>query len=367
MRNKNNKHLGIEIEPELHHKLHYIAKYEGRSGNGQILYNRFVGNKTALDFEVLDPDLPTTFFSIRENQFIDNKWDVRNKLKRTLYLPGNFFGETVGEDVVARPCNAQVKHGSTVTSLMDEMLGEDNLEYAEQVHAYPRYADTDFNEWAKESEAVVSVAQTADFRIPQDNLGGSAITVMDAEEELATLVFPDSGSGVSLFSESGTFDATVSVRENEDGSMTFTMNDPLGMNPMVRIPAARGGVTVTDPKGEALTVTEENRYLCFTATTGGSYTINSTTAAKLDASGTLCVELEITEELEEKGVEQAALAIYNQAGQLVALALHDDLNNPLEFASDKYDLTQCDIKVMLLSDDSAPLCGAAFLKASKSE
>ncbi len=38
MRNKNNKHLGIEIDPELHYKLKYIAKYEGRSGNGQILY-----------------------------------------------------------------------------------------------------------------------------------------------------------------------------------------------------------------------------------------------------------------------------------------------------------------------------------------
>lgn len=38
MRNKNNKHLGIEIEPGLHYKLHYIAKYEGRSGNGQILH-----------------------------------------------------------------------------------------------------------------------------------------------------------------------------------------------------------------------------------------------------------------------------------------------------------------------------------------
>ena len=38
MRNKNNKHLGIEIDPELHGKLHYIAKYEGRSGNGQILH-----------------------------------------------------------------------------------------------------------------------------------------------------------------------------------------------------------------------------------------------------------------------------------------------------------------------------------------
>lgn len=38
MRNKKNKHLGIEIEPDLHYKLHYIAKYEGRSANGQILY-----------------------------------------------------------------------------------------------------------------------------------------------------------------------------------------------------------------------------------------------------------------------------------------------------------------------------------------
>ena len=38
MRNKKNKHLGMEIDPELHYKLHYIAKYEGRSGNGQILY-----------------------------------------------------------------------------------------------------------------------------------------------------------------------------------------------------------------------------------------------------------------------------------------------------------------------------------------
>ena len=38
MRNKANKHLGIEIDPELHFKLHYISKYEGRSANGQILY-----------------------------------------------------------------------------------------------------------------------------------------------------------------------------------------------------------------------------------------------------------------------------------------------------------------------------------------
>ena len=38
MRNKDNKHLGIEIDPETHFKLHYISKYEGKSANGQILY-----------------------------------------------------------------------------------------------------------------------------------------------------------------------------------------------------------------------------------------------------------------------------------------------------------------------------------------
>ena len=38
MRNKNNKHLGIEVDPELHYKLHYISKYYGRSANGEILF-----------------------------------------------------------------------------------------------------------------------------------------------------------------------------------------------------------------------------------------------------------------------------------------------------------------------------------------
>ncbi len=38
MRNKENKHLGIEIDPTLHRKLKYISAYEGRSMNNQILY-----------------------------------------------------------------------------------------------------------------------------------------------------------------------------------------------------------------------------------------------------------------------------------------------------------------------------------------
>ncbi len=38
MRNKKNKHLGIEIDPSLHYKLHFLSKYEGRSANSEILY-----------------------------------------------------------------------------------------------------------------------------------------------------------------------------------------------------------------------------------------------------------------------------------------------------------------------------------------
>ncbi len=58
MRNKNNKHLGIEIDPELHYKLHYIAKYEGRSANGQILYllRRCIKNFEAENGVIVPPD-----------------------------------------------------------------------------------------------------------------------------------------------------------------------------------------------------------------------------------------------------------------------------------------------------------------------
>ncbi len=51
MRNKKNKHLGIEIDPELHYKLHYLSKYEGRSANGEIL---FLIRKAIKEFESVE-------------------------------------------------------------------------------------------------------------------------------------------------------------------------------------------------------------------------------------------------------------------------------------------------------------------------
>ena len=45
---KETKHLGIRIDAVTHEKLHYIARYEGRSGNGQILY---LIRRCIMDFE----------------------------------------------------------------------------------------------------------------------------------------------------------------------------------------------------------------------------------------------------------------------------------------------------------------------------
>lgn len=52
---KKNKHLGIVIEPELHHKLHYICKYEGRSANAQILY---LVRQCVAEFEKKNGEIP---------------------------------------------------------------------------------------------------------------------------------------------------------------------------------------------------------------------------------------------------------------------------------------------------------------------
>lgn len=43
-----NKHLGIRVEDDLHYKLSYIAEYQGRSINGQVLY---LINRCIRDFE----------------------------------------------------------------------------------------------------------------------------------------------------------------------------------------------------------------------------------------------------------------------------------------------------------------------------
>lgn len=38
VKKEKDKHLGLRIDSETHYKLQYIAQYEGRSINGEVLY-----------------------------------------------------------------------------------------------------------------------------------------------------------------------------------------------------------------------------------------------------------------------------------------------------------------------------------------
>ena len=45
---KKNKNIGVRIDPELHYKLHYISRYDGRTANGMII---FLANRAIAEFE----------------------------------------------------------------------------------------------------------------------------------------------------------------------------------------------------------------------------------------------------------------------------------------------------------------------------
>ena len=52
------KYIGVRISSDLHYKLHFIAKQEKRSGNGQILYliRKCIHEFEKQDGEIIVPD-----------------------------------------------------------------------------------------------------------------------------------------------------------------------------------------------------------------------------------------------------------------------------------------------------------------------
>ena len=52
------KHLGLHIDKELHYKLQYVAKYDGRSVSGEVLYllRRYIMDFEAQQGEIALPE-----------------------------------------------------------------------------------------------------------------------------------------------------------------------------------------------------------------------------------------------------------------------------------------------------------------------
>lgn len=52
---KREKHLGLLIDAELHHKLRYVSAYDGRSASGEIIY---VLRRYIAEFEAANGPVP---------------------------------------------------------------------------------------------------------------------------------------------------------------------------------------------------------------------------------------------------------------------------------------------------------------------
>lgn len=52
------KHLGLHIDKELHYKLQFVSKYDGRSVSGEVLYllRRYIADFEERQGEIVLPD-----------------------------------------------------------------------------------------------------------------------------------------------------------------------------------------------------------------------------------------------------------------------------------------------------------------------
>lgn len=52
------KHLGLHIDKELHYKLQYVSRYDGRSVSGEVLYllRRYIAGFEEQHGEIVMPD-----------------------------------------------------------------------------------------------------------------------------------------------------------------------------------------------------------------------------------------------------------------------------------------------------------------------
>jgi len=246
----------------------YYNNTEATGGNGWMTGNTFRNNDIALHFDDLNnQSVPMTYFTIRNNQFIGNKTDVRNDEQRRVYLPNNYFGTDDGE---ARMISYLPVANNKWVSAYPQLARP-----ATPVQMFRMRRDASPYLFDLEENPMVSVAYASDYPIPAETLPGKCITVMDGDTELAVLDFSNVGSAAAA----GEFDPTVKVEYSEDGkTITFTMHDTYGMMPEVAVPCGSSwfSAVVSLSDNEPFDAEVSDGYVRFTAVQGGECTIRCT-------------------------------------------------------------------------------------------
>jgi len=261
--------------------------------NGIIQKNIFYENEIAVHFEKIWDQQAMTHFFFNKNNFISNKIDVQNdetldegKTRhkysysdhRWAYLPNNYFGDgNVYNGYVmpgwqTRLCKAN-HHGShrldsPVATYPQQMQPNRGV----QMFRMTRGAVS--NPYEIETEPVLNNNTASSYPFPAETLPGKIITLMGSEDGcdivLARLDFTGSAAGAA-----GEFDPQVTLSRNKtDTEITLTVNDPLGLAPVVCIPCDESwtAAEVICSSG-TLEATVADGYVSFTAEQGGTYII----------------------------------------------------------------------------------------------
>jgi len=336
-----------------------MEDHEDGGGNPDLANNVFERNKIALNFEHIADRLSTVFFNISHNKFIDNQWDVRNKLKRSLYLPGNFFGRTDEDgNLEAVPCNHQIGSGEVVTMLDDTEIDLEDTSFNTQIFAYPRATDPSCRTWVKEETAVLYNGHAAEFQIAEENVHGTTFIVMDEESELVQMVFPEAAP-ISMLAEGGQFDASVGFQTSDENDLVLMINDTLGLNPLVRLPLTGSDVQVLDPDGNKIETNYQDGSVEITAGKGGDYTMAASLRVNRLNAHMMAVNLG------SRGTgKQVVVAVYEPSGKLADLQIPENVTGFWMYENQDLDLTACEVKVMLVDGDYVPGCEAVTLEAA---
>ncbi len=150
-----NNHIGL-----------FLDRDEADGGSTQMDRFLYKNNDVAIFFKNMPTStvLPMSAYLIKRTKFIGNGKDIVNLTRKWFFLPGNYFVKDVGPVFSAKDPFGPMT------------LAEEEITY---VSAFPYATNENFDNFVYDAKAVVSNSLAKDWLIPEKDLSGSSITVID--------------------------------------------------------------------------------------------------------------------------------------------------------------------------------------------